>query len=58
MACRLFGAKPLTDSMLTLSQLDLYGQTSMEFEPNYKIFIHENVVCTMVAIFPGVNELK
>ena len=38
MACRLFGAKPLSKPMLGYCQLDPYKQTSLKFESNYKTF--------------------
>ena len=38
MACRLFGAKPLPEPMLTYCQLDPKKQTSVKFESQYKIF--------------------
>ena len=39
MACRLFGAKPLSEPMLGYSQLDQQGQS---YNQNINIFIHEN----------------
>ena len=36
MACRLFGAKPLPEPMLTFCQLDPYEQASMKFESKHK----------------------
>ena len=36
MACRLFGAKPLPEPMLTYCQLDPWEQTSVKFESKYK----------------------
>ena len=54
MACRLFGAKPLSKSMLDYCLLDSKEQTSVKFNQNTKIFIHENapedIVCEMAAI--------
>ena len=54
MACRLFGAKPLSKPMLDYCQLDPQEQTSMTFWSKYKLFIHENasenIVCEMAAI--------
>ena len=38
MACRLFGAKPLSEPMLGYCQLDPWEQTSVEFRSKYKIF--------------------
>ena len=52
MACRLFGAKPLSEPVLSHSQLDPQEQTSVKFESKH--FIHENayenIVCGMAAI--------
>ena len=52
MACRLFGAKPLSKPMLGYCQLDPKEQTWMKFDT--KFFIHENasenIVCEMAAI--------
>ena len=54
MACRLFGAKPLLEAMLTYCQLEPWGHTSVKFNPNTKLFkdknVLENVVCKMAAI--------
>ena len=51
MACRLFGAKPLLQPMLTYCLLGLWEQTSVKFKSKY---IHEPAfeaaVCEMVAI--------
>ena len=53
MACRLSGAKPLPESLLTYCQLEPWEQISVKFELKCKIFVHENafenVVCEMVA---------
>ena len=38
MVCRLSGAKPLPESVLTYCQLDPWERTSMKFESKYKIF--------------------
>ena len=38
MACRLYGAKPLPEPMLTYSRLDTYKQISVKFESKYKTF--------------------
>ena len=38
MACRLIGAKPLSEPMLTYCQLDLWEQTSVKFKSKYKTF--------------------
>ena len=62
MACRLFGAKPLPEPMLTYCQLDHWERLPMEFESKYKFFIHENafkaVVCERVAIFSRGRWIK
>ena len=51
MACRLFGAKPLPEPMLTYCQLDPYEQTSLKFESKYKTFAFELVIwCTMMRM--------
>ena len=58
LACRLFGAKPLSKPMLGCCQLDpkeQKEQTSVKFHSKYKLFIQENaceyIVCEMAAIF-------
>ena len=38
MACRLFGAKPLPEPLLTYCQLDSQEQTSVKFESQNKTF--------------------
>ena len=54
MACRLIGAKPLSEPMQPYYQLDPKEQTSVKFESKYKLFIQENafegVVREMAAI--------
>ena len=55
MACRLVGAKPLPDPMLTFCQLDPQEQTTVKFESKCKKKsidenAFENVVCEMAAI--------
>ena len=54
MASYLFGANPLREPMLTYHQVDPEEQTSVKFESNTKIFIHENAFenasCEMAAI--------
>ena len=61
LACRLFGAKPLSEPMLTYCQLGPWEQTSGNSNRNTKLFIHENafetVVCEMAAILSGGGEL-
>ena len=60
MACRLFGAKPLPEPMLTFCQLDPQEQTSVKFEstkfPTGEIAF-EKVVYEMVAILSRGYEL-
>ena len=54
MACRLVGAKPLSETILEYSQLDLYEQTSVKFNQNSNVFIQgnalENVDCEVAFI--------
>ena len=54
MACRLFGAKPLSKPMLVYHPLDHWEQTSMKFWSKWNLFIHENgsqnIVCEMATI--------
>ena len=54
MACRLVGAKPLSESLLDYCQLDPCEHISMKFETKYNNFIDknsfENVVWKMAAI--------
>ena len=51
MACRIFGAKPLSGQMLAFYQLDHHN-----LDQEIKIFIAENVfrnvICKMLAILP------
>ena len=53
MACRLVGAKPLFEPMLTY-RVDPQEQTSVKFESKCKTFLHENafeeVACEITAI--------
>ena len=42
MACRLFGAEPLTEPMLVYCQLDSSEQISVKFESKFYQCIHEN----------------
>ena len=55
MACRLFGAKSLSEPVLPYCQLDHKKHLSMKFYLKLKIFILENaldnVMCEMAAIF-------
>ena len=54
MACRLFGAKPLSKPMLDHYQMDPQEQTSVKLNQNTQRFVHENayenIVCEMAAI--------
>ena len=54
-ACRQFGAKSLTEPLLTYCHLEPWEQTSVKLESKYKIFIYENVcenvVYGMAAMF-------
>ena len=54
MACPLVGAKPLSEPMLEFCHLDHWEPTSVYFDLNSNIFIHENgfesVVCEMGAM--------
>ena len=54
MACRLDGAKPLSEPMLTYCQVDPKEHISMEFYLNSNIFVQENafkyVVLEMAVI--------
>ena len=45
MACRLFGAKPLPEPVLTYCQLDLWQQISVKFELKYKTFHSWKGIC-------------
>ena len=49
MACRLFGAKPLSKPMLSYCQLDLWEHTSVKFESKYKPF--HSWKCTWICRF-------
>ena len=55
MACRLFGAKPLSKPMLGYSHLALRNKFQLNFNENTKLLIQENVFenffCDMAAIF-------
>ena len=59
MACRLVGAKPLTEPMLEYCQLDSKEQTSVKFWSNF--FIQENafesVDCEMAAFEVQINRI-
>ena len=54
-ACRLLGAKPVHQSMLTCCQWHPFQHTPVKFYPETKLIIHnnfiENVVCEMWSIF-------
>ena len=62
MACRLVGAKPLSETMLEYCQLDSWEQSQRNFNWNSNIFIQENafenVVCEMASICLGLNVLS
>ena len=62
MACRLFGAKPLSKPILGDCHLDSWDKIQWNFNPNSCIFIQENafenVVCETAAICPGGDELS
>ena len=47
MACLLFGAKPLHETMLADSQLDTYEQTSVKFESKYHSFHSRICMCRL-----------
>ena len=53
MACHLFGAKPLPEPMLAYCQLDPQEQTSVKFQPKYKILIDENAFENIVCQIGG-----
>ena len=61
MACRLIGAKPLPEPILSYCQFDHQEQTSVKLESRYIFVIHENVFendfCEMGAILSGGDEL-
>ena len=46
MACRLFGDKPLSKSILGYCQLDLYEQTSLKFQSKYTHFHSRKCIST------------
>ena len=52
-ACRLFGAKPLSKPMLVIVNWTLTNKLQWNFNQNTKLFIHENasqnIVCEMTA---------
>ena len=54
MACRLIGARPLSEPMFDYCQLDPWEHISMKINQNTAIFIEENtretVVCEMASI--------
>ena len=54
MTCRMFGAKPLPEQMLTTNLSDPDQPNSMQFKTKYQIFTKENasanVICKMSAI--------
>ena len=48
-ACRLFGAKPLPEPVLTYCQFDSWGPISLKYERNSMIFILKNVLKIVVC---------
>ena len=62
MACRLDGAKPLSETMLDYCYLNPYEQTSVKFQSEFKHFIHENalenVVCEIASILSRPQCIK
>ena len=60
MACRLFGAKPLSKPLLGYCQLDPEEQTSVKSYQNSKFFVQENssenIVCEMVVILSMISK--
>ena len=48
-ACRLFGAKPLPEPMLTYCHLDPYEQTSVKLKSKYKILISFEIIVCEIA---------
>ena len=61
MACRLDGAKPLSETMLDYVNWTIKNKLQWNFNRNSNIFIHENalenVVCEMVSIYLDPNVL-
>ena len=61
MACRLFGAKPLSKPMQSTVNWTLTNKLRWSFNQNKTLFIYENasenIVCEMAAIFQGEDEL-
>ena len=56
MACRLFGAKPLSKQMQRYCQLDPLEQTSEIVMKNTKSFTHE--ISSEIVVCPGGDEFK
>ena len=57
MVCRLFGANPLRDPMLTYCELDTYVQTLMKFESKYEsAYELSSAKCTQFCL--GSNDIK
>ena len=54
MACRPWGDKPLSDTLLAYSKLDPWEQSSVKFKSRHTLFVQENqlenVVHEMAAI--------
>ena len=61
MACRLFGAKPLSKPMLGYCQLEIWNRSQWNFYQNTKLSIHKNTsantVCEMEVILSRKDEL-
>ena len=57
-ACRLFGAKPLPDPMLTCCELHHYEQTFVKFKSKYKTFHSWKWIWKMATILSGEVEFK
>ena len=61
MICRLFGDKPLSKPVLGYCHLGTKKQILVKFNPNTKLFNHENAsennVCEVAALFPGGDKL-
>ena len=61
LACRLYGAKPLSKPMLGYCQLDPRNKPRWNFNQNTKVFLNKNapkyIVCGRVAIMSWGEEL-
>ena len=62
MSCRIFGAKPFLQPIMTFYQLYPSEQASVKLESKYKIFIHKNgvgnVACEIAVILPRGKWVK